>query len=92
MHSDGELVVAMRIHFQPEDVEPARCGVARGSLWPRVEKLHLPPQPKCACCGDKMDPHAGTQVPHIFPFHFALGGAFQRVRLMGPAPEQPESP
>ncbi|MBS2033219.1 MAG: hypothetical protein JST54_35425, partial [Deltaproteobacteria bacterium] len=48
------------------------CGVARSSRWPRIEKLHLSLQPKCACCGDKMDPHAGMQVHHIFPFHYCI--------------------
>ena len=62
----------MRLHIQPEDVEAARCGVARSSRWPRIEKLHLSLQPKCACCGDKMDPHAGMQVHHIFPFHYCI--------------------
>ncbi|MBS2032966.1 MAG: hypothetical protein JST54_34155, partial [Deltaproteobacteria bacterium] len=48
------------------------CGVARSSRWPRIEKLHLSLQPKCACCGDKMDPRAGMQVHHIFPFHYSI--------------------
>ena len=62
----------MRAYIHREDIEAARCGVARSSRWPRIEKLHLTLQPKCACYGDKMDPHSAMQVHHIFPFHYCI--------------------
>ncbi len=54
-------------------IEARRNGIERRSpKWPEVEKAHLKIQPRCACCTPGMDPGAGVQVHHIFPFHYCI--------------------
>jgi hypothetical protein len=67
----------MRIKIDPEVAEAARHGIARSPEWPHVEKVHRLLQPRCTCCADGMASNAGTQVHHVFPFHYcvALGRA-----------------
>ena len=55
----------------------APFGIQRSPQWPEVVKQHLTRQPHCVCCRHNVEPKAGVQVHHIFPFHYciALGRA-----------------